>query len=299
MNSIRCFYLKLGKGNSLAVDWLNGNNPLGRPAAVIFFGHCTVEDIRNGKSDRQARDFYESSLLQARNQTLMTVIGQGRAWFLRPAGELVEHESPTDTENLWKIMPVEEIIPSQRLNNIPPVLAGINANSFLSQGTYREITNWGNIKAIHCALKLPLPIEHTKDENCNGERLLECLSSVELETLVAKVFEAAGCFVPAYRGGYVRDVDLFAHNKLSDDISLDGLTVPSKQSISIQVKGHTSLRKCPDTVDCLIAFGVHEAPKCFGDDWLLKQVRSFPKVARWLRQSFSWLPSEFVTKCGL
>lgn len=117
---MRYFYLKLGKGNSLAVEWLKGKNPLGRPAAVIFFGHCSVEDIRNGHSDRQAKDFYESSLSEARNQTLITVIGQGTAWFLKPAGELIEHESPTDTGNLWKIMPVE-IVSSQRLNKIPPV----------------------------------------------------------------------------------------------------------------------------------------------------------------------------------
>ena len=45
-----------------------------------------------------------------------------------------------------------------------------------------------------------LPIEHLESANCNPEQLLDCLSSVELETLVAKIFEAAGCFVPAHRG---------------------------------------------------------------------------------------------------
>jgi len=130
---MRYFYLKLGKGNSRAVSWLTGNNPLGRPAAVIFFGPCTIEDIRNGRTDSQAKRFYESSLVEDRNKTVMVVIGQGRAWFLRRAGELIEHEDPSDSENLWKIMPVE-IISHKSLDQIPPVLAGINANTFLSQG---------------------------------------------------------------------------------------------------------------------------------------------------------------------
>lgn len=295
---MRYFYLKLGKGNSLALNWLRGNNPLGRPAAVIFFGHCTVDDIRKGNSG-QAKDFYASSLVGARNETVMVVIGQGCAWFLRPAGELIEYKSPDDTENLWKIMPVDEIIPYQSLDRIPPVLAGINANTYLSQGTYREIKTWGNIKAIHCALQLPLPSEHLQEENCNAHRLLECLSSVELETLVAKVFEAAGCFVPAYRGGCVRDVDLFAHNDGDNDIRLDGLSVPAGQSISIQVKGTSLLKQCPDAVNCLIALGVSEMPKCFGEEWLLKQVTSSEEVANWLRRSLNWMPAEFVMKCGL
>ena len=85
--------------------------------------------------------------------------------------------------------------------------------------------------------------------------LLECLGSVELETLVAKVFEAAGCFVPAYRGGCIQDLDLFAHNYRAVDIELDGLVVPAGERISIQVKGTSRLSACPDAVGCLIALG--------------------------------------------
>lgn len=192
-----------------------------------------------------------------------------------------------------------EIIASQRLNQIPPVLAGINANTYLNQGTYRPIKNWGNIKAIYCSLNVPLPNEHLSNENCNAARLLECLSSVELETLVAKLFEAAGCFVPAYRGGCIKDVDLFAHNDQDININLGGLVIPTRKSISIQVKGRTGLRECPQMVDCLIGFEVPRASNCFDDKWLLNQVKAYPHVAKWLRRSLSWLPPEFVSKCGL
>lgn len=269
-----------------------------RPAAVIFFRHSTIEEIRNGKSDPQAKDFYESSLPGAHHRTLMVVVAHGTAWFLRPAGELIEHYSSTDTENLWKIMPVD-IISSQRLTEVPPVLAGINANAFLSRGTYRKITNWGNIKAIYCSLDWPLPDEHQEAEAHSPLRLLECLSSIELETLIAKVFEAAGCFVPAYRGGQIRDVDLFIYNDGKTEIRLDTLSVPPKSGKSIQVKGHTKLKECPKSVDYLIGFDVPKSPKTFDEKWLLNQAKTFPSVAKWLKRSLNWLPEEFVVRCGL
>lgn len=298
---MRCFYLKIGSGNSLAVDWLAGKNPLGRPAAVIFFGRTTVEDIRNGNCNRQAKDFYESSLPQERDQTLIIVVGHGKAWFLKPAGEIVEYVPLTDADavqDIWKIMPVD-IISTQRLSQIPPVLAGINANAYLSRGTYRKIKPWGNIKAIYCSLKMPLPMNHLQAKNCKAVHLLECLSSVELETLVAKVFEAAGCFVPAYRGGYIQDIDLFVHNDQSTKIRLGDLVIPAKGSLSIQVKGWTRLKTCPATVDCLIGFRIPQSLNCFDDEWLLEQVKRFPDISAWLRRSLSWLPQEFIEKCGL
>ena len=294
---MRFFYLKLGKSNS-HIGWLSGDNPLKRPAAVIFFRHCTIEDIRSGNCDPQAKNFYESSLPEAMHQTIMVVVANGKAWFLKPAGQLIEYSSPTDVVNLWKIMPVE-VISSQRLTEVPLVLASINANTYLNTGTYREITNWGNIKAIHAALKWPLPEEHLKAAECRAVRLFECLSSTELETLVAKVFEAAGCFVPAYRGGYVKDVDLFAHNDRLTEIDLNGLKIPPQGGVSIQVKGRTSLKKCPEAVDYLIGFSLSSSSNCFDENWLLDQVKAFPSMAKWVQRSLSWLPQDFITNCGL
>ena len=299
---MRFFYLKLGKGNSLAAEWLAGKNPLGKPAAVIFFGPRTIKDMVNDNDNRQVNNFYLSSLPEGRETTIMVVIGDGKAWFLKPSEEIVEREPPPDAtqglDSLWKIMPVE-ILLSKPLKQVPPILAGINANTYLSRGTYREISHWGNIKAICCSLQQPLPREHLRDGNCNTAQLLECLSSVELETLVAKVFEAAGCFVPAYRGGCVRDIDLFAHNDYPHEIRLENLVIPPEGSLSVQIKGWTSLKKCPKGVDCLIGFGVPKASGCFDDRWLLRQVRSFPAVTQWLKRSLNWLPEEFLSKYEL
>lgn len=295
---MRYYYLKIGPGNSLAKQWLNGNNPLKRPAAVIFFRQLKLEEIRNDQGDSQARNFYESSLPEFRAKTIMVVISGGTAWFLKPADRLIEHNDPTDNENLWKIMPVE-VISAEKLADVPLVLASINVNAYLSRGTYRKITNWGNIKAIHYSLDWPLPNEHLAADAFTSIRLLECLSSIEQETLVAKVFEAAGCFVPAYRGGQVKDVDLFVYNDGETEKQLDGLSVPPKSGKAIQVKGYTKLKKCPESVDYLIGLGIANSSNTFNENWLLNQVKAFPTVRNWLIRSLHWLPNDFISQCGL
>jgi hypothetical protein len=300
-NEIRWFYFKVKIENNSAKEWLAGNNPLNRPAVPIFFGRLSIADIQAGKCRQQEKDFYESSLPENHAARVIVVVSDGFVWFLKPAENLEEHDPGTESEYTLKMMPVVILLKLKQAD-VPPVLAGINANSYLNRGTYREIKNWGNIKAIECALDHPLPQEHLTQENCTASRLLECLSSVELETLVAKLFEAVGCFVPAYRGGCVKDVDLFAYNESDRTIELGELVLTPKKRMTIQVKGGHRLKKCPSEVDCLIGFEISSLPKslkhpnCYDGDWLLNQVKRFPEVIGWLKKSLSWLPSEFLAK---
>lgn len=59
---------------------------------------------------------------------------------------------------------------------------------------------------------------------------------LSLETLVARLFEAKGCFVPAHHGGMMKDIDLFAHNDTSKPIRVGPLKIPASRSVSIQIK---------------------------------------------------------------
>jgi hypothetical protein len=297
MSDMRWYYMKVGKGNCDAEKWLNGDNPLKRPALPIFYGRCSIADLRAGKCKRQEEDFYESSLPENRAFRVITVVFGGFVRFLRPAGDLEEYDPGAESRDTWKMMPVDFILPKIRLADVPPVLAGINANAYLSLGTFREMKKncWGNIKAVECALGHPLPREHMAQDKCTALRLLECMSSVELETLVAKLFEAAGCFVPAHRGGCVKDVDLFAHNESGGTIELGKLELaPGRWTI--QVKGRNCLKRRPPEVDYLIGLDAPNLPGCYDGDWLLSQVKRFPKVIDWLKHSLSWLPSEFLAK---
>ena len=76
MGQTRWFYLKVGQGNSLAKEWLSGANPLKRPAVPIFFGRCSIADLRAGNCDKQAKHFYESSLPKNRDWTVITALGK-------------------------------------------------------------------------------------------------------------------------------------------------------------------------------------------------------------------------------
>jgi hypothetical protein len=77
-------------------------------------------------------------------------VGKGIVWILQPDGDVVEAEDIgrlCENDNLLKMMPVK-ILKRVAAKNVPHVLASINANTFLVQGTFREIKHWGNQKAI-------------------------------------------------------------------------------------------------------------------------------------------------------
>ncbi len=293
------YHLKMGAGNSEAKTWLDDSvNPLGRPAAVIYFGDNCRTKLPKGHNARQIKSFYHCGDMWQKQDCLIVVVGKGRVWILRPAGAVVELTKPP--QDLWKMMPVD-VVGRFAMKEVPPVLAGINANTYLSRGTFREIGKWGwgNQKAIASAAGIPLPEEQMAPENCKATHLFECLSSYELETLVAKLFEESGCFVPAYRGGVVRDVDVFAHNDQTRPVNLNGISIPVGGSLAVQVKGWNAPWTCPPEVDVLIGFDVRASPNCFGADWLLACVQQSVSTKAWLTRSLNWLPAEFLGRYSL
>lgn len=296
------FYLKMGKQSS---DLHQLDAP--KPTAAIYFGRSRVKDLLKGKGDdKQAVQFCQCAEADQREDTRMVVMAGDDVWILKPAGSVYEEEPIPRKGGIRKIMPVKILCRNQMIE-VPPVLAGIRSNKFLGFGTFRPITNWGNIKALHSMLGIPIPLEHLDKSNCDACQLLECLGSIELETLVAKVFEAAGCFVPAYRGGTLIKADVFAENKSAKAIELDGVVVPAKKTISIQVKGWSDEHRSSEIHYMfrlpnrrLIGKGEISA------EWLLQVLNSrrkdpaFEQVRFWLRFSLKrWLPKEFLKHYGM
>ncbi len=95
------------------------------------------------------------------------------------------------------------------------------------------------------------------------------------------------------------DADLFAHNDSEKHIQLDTLIIPSKGSLSIQVKSRNAPKECPPEVDCLIALDMERKQNCFDGEWLLNQVRKFQEVELWLRRSLNWLPERMLAHYGI
>ncbi|MBI4026742.1 MAG: hypothetical protein HY360_17295 [Verrucomicrobia bacterium] len=222
----------------------------------------------------------------------------GKIWILKPAGE-VYHEPPKRHSNkdryIPKVMPVKILTERDSLD-VPAILAGIHANAYLGRGTFREITHWGNIKAIECVLGRGIPKDHVDE---GPSQLLECLGSTELETLVAKLLESAGCFVEAYRGGTRLAVDVVAHNDQDREICLGTLVVKPKKRVTIQVKGWTDLVQTNEGVDYIVGLIEKPGKRALDSAWLLEQVKQKPPVAAWLRRSLRWLPEDYLDKWGI
>jgi hypothetical protein len=295
------YYLKMGQQSS---DLWRLDAP--QPTAAIYFGRSRVKKLVVGTGDRQAVAFCQCGEPPNRNRTRMVVMAGADIWILKPNGSVYEEEPIPRRGGIVKVMPVK-VVARTKMITAPAVLAGLRSNKFLGLGTFRPIGNWGNIKALHSVLGEDLPKEQLLPENCTPPQLIECLGSIELETLLAKLLEAAGCFVPAFRGGNLIAADVFAHNTGARKIDLDGLVVPSRQCVSIQVKGWSDRPKDP-SVDYLFRLpNRRDLEKGeFSADWLLGALEkrrgepSFDHVRSWLHLSLArWLPKSFLGQYGL
>jgi hypothetical protein len=291
------FFLKIGKGNCEALDCLEKRNP----TAVIYFDNLTEADYANGKGKSQPRAFWQrASKPELQDETRMVVVCHGEVWILKPIGNVTfmpEILRPDQTKCTPKTMPVK-ILARRSMKDVPPVLACIGVNQFYAQGTFRQIKHWGNFKAIDWTVGTPFKGEHWDLSKQGVVQLLECLGSVEFETLIAKLFEAKGCFVPAYRGGVIQHIDLFVHNDIEVDLNLNGLKIPAKRSTSIQVKTWSNGEPKSDAVDYLIGFDV-KGTNTFDAEWVFKQVHECPPATAWLKRSLNWLPEELLSKFQL
>lgn len=290
------YYLKIGKGNEIARDWLTGRkpNPLGIPAAVIFFDNLTVADYQNGKGGKEPRQFVACSKPENHHSTRMVVVHDAEVWILQPSGEVVFLPSESDAygPHTPKAMPVK-VLAHLHAKEVPLVLASITANQFYTRGTFRRINDWGNFKAIDSVVGGPVAGEHWQVEKQGPEQLLECLSSIEIETLVAKLLEAKGCFVPAYRGGLMKDIDLVARNCGNRTVRFDAITLSPGTTVSFQIKRWAHNMKKPPSVDCLVGLGV-KGSGTIDAHKLLSLIFDSPEVKSWMLQSLAWLEGKFL-----
>jgi hypothetical protein len=293
------FYLKVGIGNAQARDWLAGKNPpnlLNRPAAPIYFDNYNLADYKAGKGGKEPRLFWERGKPEFYEKTRMVVVHEGEIWILKPDGEvdfLLSEPNELGNPHTPKAMPVK-ILKHRVAKDVPPVLASITANQYLTRGTFRQISDWGNYKAIDCMVGGPYEGEHWVGKQ-GPAQLFECLGSIELETLVAKLLEAYGCFVPAYRGGLMKDIDLFGYNDGDTEINIGSLKVPPKERVSLQIKRWSNGMTKPASVDYLVGLDV-KGKDAFNADWILDQIKKCPPVIAWLRRSLNWLPTSFLSK---
>lgn len=191
-------------------------------------------------------------------------------------------------QNIPKIMPIE-IIKQGDIAKIPHVLASLPCNRYITQGTCREIDpkkNWGAIQAIEYVLsgkKIEVP----------EAKLVELLSSYELETLVFLILTNADLFVPAWRGGTQKGFDLIAHNFTNSTIQIPSITFESKDnaksSFTFQVK-KGKVKKHSEFADFTIATEYDgDDNRILNANWLLENIRKQSDTREWFRHLLYWI----------
>ncbi|RDD30331.1 hypothetical protein CR161_06180 [Prosthecochloris sp. ZM] len=296
----RYFYAKIGDGNYLAEDYLAGNNELGAPAIPIYFDGTPANQaafLSGGSAKEQGRLFFECGASPSHKNVV--VIHNGKVTIASPSGNVIFKTSTKHKNHLGNVKLLPVTIQSRPLSitEVPAILASMTANRYYYSGTFREIKDMGNLNALQYVTNRPISIPATP----SLVHVLECLSSFELETLVAKLLEEAGCFVPAYRGGNMKGADLFAYNDTNSVINIAGLAIPhSRKGVSIQVKrSNKKLSNPPAGVDYLVGLKVKPGTNNFDQTWFLNSLNTFSGTKSWLKRSLNWLPQTYLATNGL
>jgi hypothetical protein len=317
---------------SAAKYWLNDMKQ-----APIFFGDDSCEAILRdyGNLDKKYHKTVKHFLTVTNNEKIKPIfitIDSGWIWIYEPIGvpqngdrfmfpRKAKDGSFKDTWDLPKLYNIRMLLGESPLpiSEVPYILGAMKSSQAFARGTFcsigRNINDdkiskyKGNLAALVCLLK---DVDFVLNEFDNlSIDPLHCLSSIELETLVAKIFEANGCFVPAHRGGVLKDIDLIA--RASDNTKISGLDFNANETLSIQIKLNISnskkdineLRQFLDRSKnhYLITSDLDE--ECHSDletyknngqfltaKWIKSQIAKNPSVEKWFEESVKWLPKE-------
>jgi hypothetical protein len=273
-------------------------------------------------------------------QAVFVTIDEGRVWIYEPVGKPTEREWINGIRNkrgaatvatdmsgsngkdriLVKAYDVNHLPMRRRTgeftagvegiptSEVPLILSSMKVNQAFSRNTFTEINKdgvgryTGNIAAIKTVL----------GESGDGFTVdpLDCLSAVEFETLVAKLFEAQNCFVPAYRGGVMKDVDLTVHTEGAIESAWLRLRRPEAGSVmSVQLKLSAAndalsldkwLSRDPrnvlislDTAVPSALVAAHGEGRFLGRSDIRDWVNKSSTVKAWLNRSLDWLRPEW------
>jgi hypothetical protein len=293
------YYLKLGKKNCEAEEWLSNKNELGSPNAFIYFDNLREKDYKKGKARKQALEFYRVGQDRGRSNNRFIVIFDSHIHLLQPLGPVRFLKSTLNNDKIRKphrrkVMPVR-VVAKKPVLELPLVLAGMPSNQSLARGTFQKIVDQGNL------LALKLLFEDAREESntfrpLDAYSFFECLSSTELETLVAKCLEELGCFVPAHLGGNLKGIDIIAHKETSENVVFCGHLL--KKTTAIQVKRRTHGKKIDKDVNIYVALDA-EGPNSVDANKLLELIVKLPKTKAWLLRSLNWIPKKYFSGLGL
>jgi len=280
------YILNINYQGKSAVDyWLDE-----RGIAPIFYGQTTLAQLKAEKEHGlkpqafvDAKRFVQT-FTEVNENAIVFTIGEDNIYIFRQKGPLCEkgqHEN-----DLVKGFEVE-MIKKIKINSIPLVLTSIKANRHISSGTFRDLSGasyFGNRSALEFLLTGKQVVVNSYAE------YLQCLSSLEFETLIAKFLEEKGVFVPAYKGGFIKNFDLFCKNLSTHSIHVGKMVIEPKGILSIQIKLNLKKEHLLRAVD--VYFCIHseiQDPRVYDWKFLEREIIPDGITEKWLRTTLDWV----------
>lgn len=283
------FFLNINYNGRSEVDyWLNEQG-----LAPIFYGNATIEQIKNNKGHKltsqqyqDAKRFIDTFSIMNSNAIICS-IGNEYTYIYKQDGPLQEYgKYKLPNGDLVKAVKIK-LIKKEKIKNCPLILVSIKANRYIASGTFKNLSHErysGNSKA------LDFLIERKLVRVSNFAEYLKCLSSIEFETLIAKYLEESGLFVPAYKGGFIRNYDLFCRNMTVKDIKIDKIIVKPKESISVQIKLHLPRNAHSAGTDYFFCiFSDVSADNIYDHEYIRRNLEKAPATKKWLENSLYWI----------
>lgn len=299
------YFAKLGKGNVDLEAYLPSSLRIGQDGQVpIYFeGSKTSKQAllnelssrpkRNGFGDVKA--FFDCAE-NSNNSAIVVMHNQKRRFMiLEPAGKVkfrAKDRKEHGKKFVVKILPAR-IVWVGKFSDVPPILLGLGSNQYLTRGTFRPINAEKYPGVIYALEGL---INKKTSGNLRKICSLDLLDSIQLETLIAKIFEAHGFFVPARTGGNMPEVDLLPKNITKRKAQIFGKTISSNEVIPVQIK--LSSESVEDRSD-ILNICINKNPKHTGA-WLDKndieksidginpKIKGIYHPRIWLKELTSW-----------
>lgn len=280
------YILNINYQGKSAVDYWLGE----RGIAPVFYGQTTIDQLRSGKDHNLKLQAYLDAKTfvhtfhETNKDAVIFSIGEEFIYIFKQKGPLAEIEKYED--DLVKGFKIE-IIKKIKINLCPLVLTSIKANRKISSGTFKDLSSHlylGNTRALEFLLtgkEVVVP---------NYSEYLQCLSSLEFETLVAKFLEEKGFFVPAYKGGFIKNFDLFCRNLTGHPIGLDQKKIQPHEVLSVQIKLNLKKSHLIRAVDMYFCINsdVHQS-NIYDWRYFEKEIVAGSATAKWLKTTLDWV----------
>jgi hypothetical protein len=253
-------------------EWIKG-----KKIAPIFYGNSTIDEIVNQKK-KFPPDAYRfiDNFSKINSNAIIFSIGNSKIYIYKQKSILKEYDEFKNIVNGDLVKGIEiELINEIEIKKCPLVLITIKSNRYMSSGAFRKIDElkgksyFGNVKALEYFLY------NSKPEIKSFEDYLFCLSSLEFETLIAKIYEEKHFYVPAYKGGFIKNFDLFC--KKEDNI------------LSLQIKLNLKKEHYNEYTDLYYCIN-SEIKKDNIRTWkeIENEIKKCSETIKWLRQTLDW-----------